>query len=99
MPYHALTGPERETFNARRTILEHLGHLLRSAAVACERHRTLADEQAGKISKQSICCCTGIILSHCCLTPFCLTLFCFTFVKMVEVEAFSLFFMPVMMKF
>jgi len=54
VPYHALTGPERETFNARRAFLEHLGHLLRSAAVACERHRTLVDEQAGRFSEQLI---------------------------------------------
>jgi len=61
VPYHALSGPERETFNARQALLEHLGHLLRCAAVARERHRTLADAQAGRISEQSICYCAGFI--------------------------------------
>jgi len=51
VPYHSLTGTERETFNARRALLEHLGHLLRSAAVAREHRRALADEQAGKLSE------------------------------------------------
>lgn len=51
MPYHALTGPERDIFNARRTLLEHLGYHLRCAAVECERRRTLANEESGIFSE------------------------------------------------
>ena len=53
MPYHALTGPERGTYNARRRLLERLGHHLRFAAVERERCRTLADKQSGRISESS----------------------------------------------
>ncbi|KAJ8030902.1 Ankyrin repeat and MYND domain-containing protein 1 [Holothuria leucospilota] len=39
MPYHALTYSERDTYNARRKLLAHLGNILRSAAVQRERER------------------------------------------------------------
>ncbi|XP_071838604.1 ankyrin repeat and MYND domain-containing protein 1-like isoform X2 [Apostichopus japonicus] len=39
MPYHALTYNERDTYNARRKLLAHLGNILRSAAVQRERER------------------------------------------------------------
>ena len=39
MPYHALNAAERETFNARRQLLFHMGNLLRAKAVDRERQR------------------------------------------------------------
>jgi len=46
VPYHALTGAERETYNARRRLLECLGRHLRHAAVERQRCRMLADKHA-----------------------------------------------------
>jgi len=54
MPYHALTDPERDVFNARRALLEHLGHLVRSAAARHDRHRMLTDEQSAAFSESYI---------------------------------------------
>jgi len=54
VPYHALTGPERDTFNERRALLEHLSFLLRAAAVERERRRAFADEHSGRTSKHSV---------------------------------------------
>ena len=44
MPYHALTHAERETFNARRRLLAHMGDILRIKAVENEKRR-IAEEQ------------------------------------------------------
>jgi ankyrin repeat protein len=51
VPYHALTGSERETFNARHKLLEHIGHRLRQQAIEQERQRLLEEEKAGKLSR------------------------------------------------
>ena len=51
MPYHALTHAERETFNARRQLLAHLGDILRGKAVERERARLEAEERIGRNSK------------------------------------------------
>jgi hypothetical protein len=45
MPYHALTHAERDTYNARKRLLEHLGDILRTKAVERERMR-LDDENS-----------------------------------------------------
>ena len=50
MPYHALTHAERETFNARRQLLSHLGYIMRSKAVERERTRLEAEERSGRRS-------------------------------------------------
>ncbi|XP_078613135.1 ankyrin repeat and MYND domain-containing protein 1-like [Branchiostoma floridae x Branchiostoma japonicum] len=49
-PYHALTHAERDTYNARRKLLAHLGELLREAAVAREREILEQDERDGRKS-------------------------------------------------
>ncbi|CAH1780583.1 unnamed protein product [Owenia fusiformis] len=43
MPYHALTYAERDTYNARRALLDHVGTIMRGAAIEKERDR-LEDE-------------------------------------------------------
>ncbi|XP_077987266.1 ankyrin repeat and MYND domain-containing protein 1-like [Glandiceps talaboti] len=50
MPYHALTHAERDTYNARRKLLGHMGDLLREAAVRREQERLEAEEQDGRRS-------------------------------------------------
>ena len=50
MPYHALTHAERETFNARRQLLSHLGDIMRGKAVERERIRLDAEERTGRRS-------------------------------------------------
>lgn len=50
MPYHALNHAERETFNARRRLLAHVGDILREKAVVRERTRLAEEEQAGRRS-------------------------------------------------
>ena len=51
MPYHALTYTERETYNARRKLLAHLGDILRTKAVDREKRRILEEEERGVRSK------------------------------------------------
>ncbi|XP_030838213.1 ankyrin repeat and MYND domain-containing protein 1 [Strongylocentrotus purpuratus] len=47
MPYHALTHAERDTYNARRKLLSHLGEILREAAVKREKDRLDQEEYDG----------------------------------------------------
>ncbi|XP_076453911.1 ankyrin repeat and MYND domain-containing protein 1-like isoform X2 [Babylonia areolata] len=47
MPYHALTHAERETYNARRKLLAHMGDILRTKAVDREKRRLLEEEERG----------------------------------------------------
>ncbi|XP_071484320.1 ankyrin repeat and MYND domain-containing protein 1-like [Diadema antillarum] len=47
MPYHALTHAERDTYNARRKLLSHLGEILREAAVRRERERLDKEDREG----------------------------------------------------
>nr|CAB3221702.1 ankyrin repeat and MYND domain-containing protein 1 [Phallusia mammillata] len=51
-PYHALSVKERETYNARKRLLSHLGSLLRHAAVLVERERLKQETHYG-IKSQS----------------------------------------------
>ena len=51
MPYHALTHAERETFNARRKLLAHLGDILRTKAVEREKRRIEEEENSGQRSR------------------------------------------------
>ena len=51
MPYHALTQAERETFNARKDLLAHMGDILREKAVERERQRLQMEDGQGKLSK------------------------------------------------
>ncbi|ELT97476.1 hypothetical protein CAPTEDRAFT_221453 [Capitella teleta] len=51
MPYHALTHAERETFNARRKLLSHMGDILRMKAVEREKMRLEQEEAAGHRSR------------------------------------------------
>ena len=53
MPYHALTHAERETYNARRKLLAHLGDIMRVKAVERERRRLEEEERAGSRSMLS----------------------------------------------
>ena len=50
MPYHALTPAERETFNARRRLLAHLGDIIRQKATEKERQRLEDEERMGRRS-------------------------------------------------
>nr|XP_002733450.1 PREDICTED: ankyrin repeat and MYND domain-containing protein 1-like [Saccoglossus kowalevskii] len=50
MPYHALTHSERDTYNARRKLLAHMGDLLREAAVNREQRRLEQEEYDGRRS-------------------------------------------------
>ena len=43
MPYHALSYSERETYNARRRLLAHMGDVVRQKCIERERKR-LEDE-------------------------------------------------------
>ena len=52
MPYHALTHTERDTYNARRRLLGHLGDILRQKAVDRERMRLYEEEMEGRGSKE-----------------------------------------------
>ncbi len=56
MPYHALTHAERETFNARRKLLGHMGDILRNKAVERERWRLEDEERQGRRSELFIEC-------------------------------------------
>ncbi|XP_069103770.1 ankyrin repeat and MYND domain-containing protein 1-like [Argopecten irradians] len=51
MPYHALTHAERETYNARRKLLAHIGDILRTKAVERERRRLEDEISRGKRSR------------------------------------------------
>ncbi|XP_021351487.1 ankyrin repeat and MYND domain-containing protein 1-like isoform X4 [Mizuhopecten yessoensis] len=51
MPYHALTHAERETYNARRKLLAHIGDILRTKAVDRERRRLEDEISLGKRSR------------------------------------------------
>ena len=51
MPYHALTHAERDTYNARRKLLAHMGDILRGAAVKRERERLDHEAMSGLRSK------------------------------------------------
>jgi hypothetical protein len=51
MPYHALTQAERETFNARRKLLAHIGDILREKAVEKEKLRIEEEELLERRSK------------------------------------------------
>jgi hypothetical protein len=51
MPYHALTASERETYNARRKLLAHMGDILRSKAVDREKRRLIEEDERGVRSK------------------------------------------------
>ena len=51
MPYHALTHSERETFNARRALLAHLGDTMRMKAVEREKQRLMMESREGRQSK------------------------------------------------
>ncbi|KAK7484268.1 hypothetical protein BaRGS_00024517, partial [Batillaria attramentaria] len=50
MPYHALTPQERETYNARKKLLAHLGDILRGKAVEREKKRREEEERIGRRS-------------------------------------------------
>ena len=45
-PYHALNALERACHNARKDVLEHLGHLLRTAALKREKQMIEAELKA-----------------------------------------------------
>ncbi|XP_070173269.1 ankyrin repeat and MYND domain-containing protein 1-like isoform X2 [Littorina saxatilis] len=47
MPYHALTHAERETYNARRRLLAHVGDILRTKAVEREKKRLAFEDERG----------------------------------------------------
>ena len=51
MPYHALTHAERETYNARRKLLAHVGDIMRNKAVEREKRRMMEEEKAGSRSE------------------------------------------------
>ncbi|GFS05544.1 ankyrin repeat and MYND domain-containing protein 1-like [Elysia marginata] len=51
MPYHALTHAERETYNARRKLLAHVGDIMRNKAVEREKRRMMEEEKAGSRSQ------------------------------------------------
>jgi hypothetical protein len=51
MPYHALTASERETYNARRKLLAHMGDILRIKAVDREKRRLIEEDERGVRSK------------------------------------------------
>lgn len=61
MPYHALTHAERDTYNARKKLLEHLGDILRTKAVERERFRLEDDNSQGIRSKSLWITVTHII--------------------------------------
>ncbi|KAL3848172.1 hypothetical protein ACJMK2_019046 [Sinanodonta woodiana] len=50
MPYHALTHDERETYNARRKLLAHMGDILRTKAVEREKKRHENERSEGRRS-------------------------------------------------
>lgn len=52
VPYHALAPADRETFNARKRLLEHLGHLQRQKAVERETKRFQTEDELG-VQKQN----------------------------------------------
>jgi len=52
MPYHALSYSERETYNARRRLLGHMGDVVRLKCVEREQKR-LEDEIAAGIPCKS----------------------------------------------
>ncbi len=49
MPYHSLSQTERETFNSRKQMLEHLGSVLRAKAV--EQDRSTWEDEEGRRSE------------------------------------------------
>ena len=51
MPYHALTQAERETYNARRKLLSHIGDIMRNKAVEREKKKNYNEERDGIRSK------------------------------------------------
>lgn len=50
-PYHALSYQERDTYNARKRLLSHLGSLLRDAAVKMERDKLRRESRFGVRSR------------------------------------------------
>ncbi|KAI8772528.1 ankyrin repeat and MYND domain-containing protein 1 isoform X1 [Biomphalaria glabrata] len=52
MPYHALTPAERDTYNARKRLLAHVGDIMRVKAVEREKQR-IADEEKVGVRSQS----------------------------------------------
>ncbi|XP_013418534.1 ankyrin repeat and MYND domain-containing protein 1-like [Lingula anatina] len=50
MPYHALTHAERDTYNARRKLLGHVGDIMRVKAVEKEAQRLEEEEREGRRS-------------------------------------------------
>ncbi|XP_048250005.1 ankyrin repeat and MYND domain-containing protein 1-like isoform X2 [Haliotis rufescens] len=50
MPYHALTHAERETYNARKKLLAHVGDIMRGKAVERERRRLEEEFREGQRS-------------------------------------------------
>ncbi|KAH9509404.1 Ankyrin repeat and MYND domain-containing protein 1 [Bulinus truncatus] len=53
MPYHALTPTERETYNARRRLLGHVGDIMRIKAVEREKKRISDEEKVGARSQSA----------------------------------------------
>lgn len=47
MPYHALTPAERDTYNARKRLLAHVGDIMRVKAVEREKQRIADEEKVG----------------------------------------------------
>lgn len=64
MPYHALTHAERETYNARRKLLAHIGDILRTKAVDRERRRLEDEISLGKRSKLCVNCSIWVFLDE-----------------------------------
>lgn len=59
MPYHALTHAERETYNARRRLLAHVGDILRTKAVEREKKRLAFEDERGVRSKGLVYFCVA----------------------------------------
>ncbi|CAL1536373.1 unnamed protein product [Lymnaea stagnalis] len=53
MPYHALTHAERDTYNARRKLLGHIGDIMRIKAVEREKMRIMNEEKVGVRSQSA----------------------------------------------
>ena len=65
MPYHALTHAERETYNARRRLLAHIGAILRNKAVEKERQRLEEEEREGRRSNIICTFNAKLVLAKC----------------------------------
>lgn len=62
MPYHALSHAERDTYNARRRLLAHVGDILRTKAVEREKRRIDRESRDGKRSKLEKVMCLWSLL-------------------------------------